>query len=203
MKSITGLPLAFSQSQPDSWNLDPQTGKLTARANPQTDLYCDPKNGAEVPGTLNALTLLGLPQANDFQISSKVHVSFNSDYDAGALLIWSNPQTWAKLCFEYSPDQEFMVVSVVTLGTSDDANSFTVTAPEVWLRISRISSVYAFHASSEGKRWRLIRVFTLGTAVADHRIGFVVQAPVGTGCEVAFREISFTYSSLSDLRDGS
>lgn len=203
MNSIKGLPLVFSESQPASWNFDPQTGKLTARANPQTDLYCDPKNGAELPGTLNALTLLGLPRTNDFQISSKVHVSFNSDYDAGALLIWSDPQTWAKLCFEHSPDREFMVVSVVTLGSSDDANSFTLIAPEVWLRISRMGSVYAFHASIDDTSWKLIRVFTLGQEITDHRVGFVAQAPVGPGCEVAFQEINFSYTSLAELRDGS
>ncbi len=203
MNSIKGLPLVFSESQPASWNFDPQTGKLTARANPQTDLYCDPKNGAELPGTLNALTLLGLPRTNDFQISSKVHVSFNSDYDAGALLIWSDPQTWAKLCFEHSSDREFMVVSVVTLGSSDDANSFTLIAPEVWLRISRMGSVYAFHASIDDTSWKLIRVFTLGQEITDHRVGFVAQAPVGPGCEVAFQEINFSYTSLAELRDGS
>ena len=203
MNLIKDLPLAFSESQPASWNFDPQARKLTARANPQTDLYCDPKNGTEVSGTLNALTLLGLPRTDDFQISSKVHVSFNSDYDAGALLIWSDPQTWAKLCFEHSPDQEFMVVSVVTLGSSDDANSFTLIAPEVWLRISRMGSVYAFHASSDAQAWKLIRVFTLGEEIADHRVGFVAQAPVGAGCEVTFEEINFSYTSLTELRDGS
>lgn len=203
MDLIKDLPLTFSESQPASWSFDPHTGLLTARAKPQTDLYCDPKNGVELPGVLNALTLLSLPCAVDFQISSKVQVQFISDYDAGALLIWSDPKTWAKLCFEYSPDQEFMVVSVVTLGTSDDANSFTLTSPEVWFRISRIGAVYAFHASSDAKAWRLIRVFTLGEEITDHRVGFVAQAPVGTGCEVAFQEINFSYASLSDLRDGS
>ena len=203
MNLIKDLPLPFTESQPASWNFDPQARKLSTRANPQTDLYCDPKNRAEVPGTLNALTLLGLPRTDDFQISSKVHVSFNSDYDAGALLIWSDPQTWAKLCFEHSPDQEFMVVSVVTLGSSDDANSFTLIAPEVWLRISRMGSVYAFHASSDAQAWKLIRVFTLGEEIADHRVGFVAQAPVGAGCEVTFEEINFSYTSLTELRDGS
>lgn len=96
-----------------------------------------------------------------------------------------------------------MVVSVVTRGASDDANSFTLPINEVWLRISRMQEVYAFHASRDGVEWKLIRVFTLGNEIENHQVGFVAQAPIGNGCEVTFREIAFTYSTLVELRDGS
>ena len=58
--------------------------------------------------------------------------------------------SWAKLCFEYSPQREPMVVSVVTRGLSDDCNSFVVDGATVWLRIARVGSAFAFHASTDG-----------------------------------------------------
>jgi regulation of enolase protein 1 (concanavalin A-like superfamily) len=162
MDQIESIPFLLTASHSNSWSFEGPDNFLTAQALAKTDLYCNPKNGLEIPGTLSALTLTGLPRLEDFQISAQIHVQFNADYDAGALVIWANDKTWAKLCFEYSPDQEAMVVSVVTLGTSDDANSFTLPTNEVYLRISRMGHVYAFHASSGGELWKMIRVFTLG-----------------------------------------
>ena len=42
------------------------------------------------------------------------------------------------------------------------AGIFTVSARSVSLRVSRLDHVYAFHASTDGSSWQLVRVFTLG-----------------------------------------
>jgi hypothetical protein len=96
-----------------------------------------------------------------------------------------------------------MVVSVVTREVSDDANAFVVPERSVWLRVSRLGRVYAFHASVDGKTWTLVRVFSLGDAVTGHRIGFEAQSPTGDGCTVTFDDIRFTRQRLEELRDGS
>jgi uncharacterized protein len=96
-----------------------------------------------------------------------------------------------------------MVVSVVTREVSDDANAFVVADRSVSLRVSRVDNVYAFHASTGGQTWRLIRVFTLGQALEQHTIGFEAQSPTGEGCVVTFDQIRFTSDRLGDLRDGS
>jgi regulation of enolase protein 1 (concanavalin A-like superfamily) len=96
-----------------------------------------------------------------------------------------------------------MVVSVVTRGVSDDANAFVVPERSVRLRVSRIDRAYAYHASIDGKTWTLIRVFTLGSDVTGHKVGFEAQSPTGDGCTVTFTEIHFTRQRLNDLRDGS
>lgn len=44
---------------------------------------------------------------------------------------------WAKLCCEFSPAGEPMIVSVVCRGVADDANAFIVPGRPVWLRIGR------------------------------------------------------------------
>ena len=205
MDKSNSIPFELVASHPNKWHISELDRSISTMALPQSDLYCNPKNGfaAKAPAVLSALTLMGLPQAVDLQLSARVSVDFNSDYDAGALLVWSDERNWVKLCFEFSPDKEFMVVSVVTRSASDDANSFTVPVSHIWLRISRMERLYAFHASTDGKIWKLIRAFTMGEDVSAHRVGFVAQAPVGNGCQVNFEDVSFSYTTLTELRDGS
>ncbi len=92
-----------------------------------------------------------------------------------------------------------MVVSVVCREVADDANSWSVPGDAVWLRISRVDGVFAFHASADGSQWEFVRHF----AIAATQLGFVVQAPIGTGCAVVFDEVRFAGGKLTDLRDGS
>jgi regulation of enolase protein 1 (concanavalin A-like superfamily) len=94
-----------------------------------------------------------------------------------------------------------MVVSVVTRHVSDDCNSFAVDATHVWLRVSRIGSAFAFHASADGVTWKLIRHFSL--PVTDLlRIGFGAQSPLGAGCTATFTALTYDAQTLSDLRSG-
>jgi regulation of enolase protein 1 (concanavalin A-like superfamily) len=96
-----------------------------------------------------------------------------------------------------------MIVSVVTRGVSDDANAFVVAGRSVWLRVSRIDQAYAYHASTDGQHWRMIRFFRIGESAADDKVGFEAQSPTGDGCTVTFDSIQFVPERLADLRDGS
>jgi regulation of enolase protein 1 (concanavalin A-like superfamily) len=130
-------------------------------------------------------------------------VGFASTFDAGVLLLWLDERRWAKLCFEFSPAGEPMIVSVVCRGVSDDANAFVVPGRSVWLRVSRIDRAYAYHASLDGKAWQMIRVFILGDHTSGDKIGFEGQSPTGDGCAVTFDEIRFRPERLAGLRDAS
>jgi uncharacterized protein len=61
---------------------------------------------------------------------------------------------------------------------------------------------FAFHASTDGREWKLIRHFTLGDDVVP-AVGFEAQSPTGEGCEVTFDDIRFEARRLHELRDGS
>jgi regulation of enolase protein 1 (concanavalin A-like superfamily) len=88
---------------------------------------------------------------------------------------------------------------VVCRTVADDANSFVLSGRTVWLRVSRLGVAYAFHASTDGQRWQLVRHFGLD---GDARIGFEAQSPTGAGCAATFDEIRFDPRRLPDLRDG-
>jgi hypothetical protein len=171
---------------------------LTIHAPANTDLFVDP-GGKSV--SLNAPRLLGRPPEGDFQLSARVEVDFAHTFDAGVLLLWADERRWAKLCFEFSPQGEPMIVSVVTRGASDDANAFIVEGNRAWLRISRLGRAYAFHACLDGRKWVLVRHFELGTE--EVRFGFEAQSPTGPGCTATFEDIRYRPERLSELRDGS
>jgi regulation of enolase protein 1 (concanavalin A-like superfamily) len=172
---------------------------LTIVAGPRCDWFIDP-DGVSEP-VLNAPALVGEPEG-DFILSARVTVDFAATFDAGVLVLFGNDRTWAKLCFEYSPAGEPMVVSVVTRGVSDDCNAFAVEGNQVWLRVARLGAAFAFHASSDGRIWRLVRYFGLDH-VGALAAGFEAQSPMGDGCRVNFDEIRFEPARLADLRNGS
>ena len=149
------LPFPVTASQHGVWRVGEQAGALVAEAPGHTDLYINPggPDSGDAESLLSAATLLGTPPIGDFQLSARVTVDFVAQYDAGVLLIWIDERHWAKFCFEFSPAAEPMVVSVVTRDVSDDANAFVVPDRSVWLRMSRVDHVYAFHASTEGRTW--------------------------------------------------
>jgi regulation of enolase protein 1 (concanavalin A-like superfamily) len=169
---------------------------LTLEAAPRTDLFRDPQ-GAEAQ--LGATRDLMEAPAGDWMLSARVQADLRSTFDAGALILWADERTWAKLAFERSPQGEGMVVSVVTRGLSDDCNSTVVHGDAVWLRIARVGEAFAFHASADGERWDFVRHFALD---GDPRAGFSAQSPTGEGLVATFSDIRFEGTRLRDLRSG-
>jgi len=130
-------------------------------------------------------------------------VDFATTYDAGVLLLWVDERRWAKLCFEFLPMAEPMIVSVVCRGVADDANAFVVAGRSVRLRVSRVGPAYAYHACVDGQSWQLIRYFSIDDDPVRALVGFEAQSPTGEGCSVTFDEIRFVSERLAHLRDGS
>ena len=190
------MPLRWLR-QPERWSV-PDEATLLLAAGPRTDWFVDPQRSTEPK--LNAPALLG-DSSGDFLLGARVTVDFAGTYDAGALLVYESDHAWAKLCFEYSPQREPMVVSVVTRGVSDDCNSYVVDDSSVWLRIARVGSAFAFHASTDGSSWSFIRHFAL-EATDKTSIGFAGQSPTGDGCAVTFEQIAYEAVRLGDLRSG-
>lgn len=195
--TIGSIPTQFRwETPPQHWEIT-DTGSLIVRAGAHTDLFIDPQGTSTI---LNAPRLQG-QLSGDFLLSARVTVNFQSTYDAGVLLVWAGERTWGKLCFEYSPQGQPMIVSVVTRGVSDDCNSFDVQGNQVWLRIARIGQAIAFHASSNGTLWHFVRYFALDND-GPISVGFEAQSPTGEGCQAIFDHISYRAQRLTELRDG-
>ena len=201
--NVPGLPFTLSPSSEAAWTIAEAPGTVTAAAAPRSDIFIDPGADTQLnaESMLNAATLLGAPPDGDFQFSARVAVEFASTYDAGVLVLYRDESCWAKLCFERSPAGQPTVVSVVNRRVSDDCNHFTVAGNEVWFRIVRGGDCFAFHASTDGALWQLVRYFAFDDP-AGISVGFEAQSPTGEGCRVEFGEIRYEVGPVADLRAG-
>ncbi len=170
---------------------------MTVNAGPHTDLFSDPLKDAVNSAPLILYGLVGTPCI----VSAVVSPKFGSTFDAGFLVVVSDTD-WSKLCFELSPQKEHSIVSVVTRGgVSDDANHAVIKDKAVHLRVALEEKRIAFHYSTNGKLWHLVRVFP-NTGEGMIQIGFGSQSPTGQGCLTKFDSIEYKEGSLKDLRDG-
>jgi len=199
MLTLPSLPGNLQwKNDPVDWHVGPDDS-LGITAGAKTDWFVEPAGSTLV--STNAPVALFTPPDEHFLLSANVTVNFASAFDAGVLMLYEREDLWAKLCFEYSPQKQPMIVSVVTRGLSDDCNSTVIDGNAVFLRVARMGRTFAFHYSLDGTYWNLVRYFTLGN-VENLRIGFEAQSPTGEGCNVVFSEIAYRSDLLKELRTG-
>jgi regulation of enolase protein 1 (concanavalin A-like superfamily) len=192
--SIPGLPgpLAW-QNAPRAWNIDSKN-VLTISSNPKTDWFVDPFDGTVAK---TAPILLFTP-GPDYVLSARVTVQFTTKWDAGALMLWGDDHHWAKLSYEFSPDQKPTLVTVVTRGLSDDCNSLSLTGDSVYLRMAKSGNTYVFYFATDGKNWQILRTFSLDTDLPI-RVGFESQSPEGSGAVAKFSAITYDPHRISNI----
>ena len=196
---VDGLPALTWTHGEGRGSYDAERGRLTLTSAAGVDWIHDARTGRKVQ---EATSWAFSPADGDVTLSARARVEGpRTTFDAAVLTLWADADHWAKLCFEYSPQGEAMVVSVVTDDYSDDSNGPVVVGGEVHLRLARLGPAWAFHFSTDGLRWHFVRVFRLRTA-APVSVGFMAQAPTGPACTVHFDQISYAEETLADLRDG-
>jgi uncharacterized protein len=174
-------------------------GALRLVAPAHTDWIADAATGELV---LSA-PAVGFTAPDEYILSARVRPAFADTFDAGVLVIYQDETSWAKLCFEFSPQRQPMVVSVVTRGLSDDCNSVPIDQDWVELRVARTGHTFAFHYSLDGHYWHFVRLFALGESDEVLRTGFLAQSPMGDGSHAVFSHVRYEERSLTDYRDGS
>ena len=201
MTTLTLPPLPGDlqwKNAPVDWKVGSDSS-LSITAGSKTDWFVEPSRSTWV--LTNAPVALFTPPDEHFLLSAKVTVNFASTFDAGVLFLYERDDLWAKLCFEYSPRNQPMIVSVVTRGFSDDCNSTVIDGNAVYLRVARMGGAFGLHYSLDGTYWNMVRYFTLGE-VENLRVGFEAQSPTGEGCNVVFSEIVYRPDLLKDMRTG-
>ena len=193
--TLSGLPgeLQWKNQPVDS---KVEFGTLTIVAGELTDWFIDPSG---VVNKGNAPIALFAPPDEQFTLRARVSVDFEATFDAGVLFVYESETSWAKLCFELSPQGKPMVVSVVTKGSSDDCNSLPIEGSSIYLRVARQGQAFAFHYSLDGRVWNLVRYISLG-ALSNLQMGLSSQAPTGTRCSATFAEVEYRQGALKDIR---
>ncbi len=170
---------------------------LTITAGAKTDMFRDPN---VTYNTDNAPKLLFTPD-NNFVLTVGVQHSFAGKWDGGAIVLKADSLNWIKFCFEKDYTGQHRVVSVVTKDISDDCNSASLTANQVFYKIAKAGNVITLYYSAGGQKWFLIRHLQFN-AEGPLKLGFLAQSPEGKSCTVTFSQITYSAKKISDPYTG-
>ena len=180
--------------EPEEWSYEP--GRLFVVPTAKTDFF-RPYQGE---GRDNACFLYR-NVTGDFTATTHIRAQHADFADAGALMIRSGKDLWAKACVERSPIGDVNVVAVVTNRWSDDCNSELLASPECFIRFTRKGDVFGIQYSLDGTVWRFVRTFGLPVP-PDIQVGLVAQAPYTGGGHSEFFTFRIIAGGVEDLRSG-
>ncbi|WP_022822474.1 DUF1349 domain-containing protein [Hymenobacter norwichensis] len=180
-------------------NATVDAGRLTLRSDAKRDNFNDP-DGKLTNNTAPVL-LTAVDNRQPFTITANVTPDFLDMYDAGVIYVYLNPRLWQKFCFERDEQARTRIVSVRTIGTSDDNNHDLVKQKNVFMKISSDTKTIGFYFSLDGRSWELARLYK-NEYPATIWLGFSTQAPVGKGTTARFEQCTLTQTSIKDFRRG-
>ncbi len=137
----------------------------------------------------------------DFVARTLVQPDFSSKWNAVSLMLHIDSLNWIKFAFENSDATGPGIVSVVTKGTSDDANGVILNKEkQVWLAMVRKNNTYSMHWSKDGKSYRMARLTSMPEADIV-KIGIEAQSPVGNVAVHKIIYFGLEERTVGNLRD--
>ncbi len=167
----------------------------------KTDYFADPDD--KLSNRTAPILLSEVDNTKPFTFTAKVTPEFTQTglYNAGVLYIYVNDNFWQKLCFEQDERGKHRVVTVRTIGTSDDNNHDVIGNPFVYMKISSDTRTIASYYSLDNKNWQMVRVYQ-NNYPAKIWMGFSAQCPQDKGSSSVFEEFILEQKSVSDFRMG-
>lgn len=179
-----------------------ETGeKIIFKAGEKSDYFSDPDG--KLSNNTAPMLLSKVDNTKPFTIVSKVTPEFTEKglYNAGVLYIYVNDSFYQKFCFEQDERGNHRVVTVRTMGTSDDNNHDIVKEPSIYMKISSDTKTVASYYSLDKKNWQMVRLYK-NNYPKDIWVGISTQCPIDKGTKSIFEEIQLEEKSVSDFRLG-
>jgi uncharacterized protein len=176
-----------------------EKGRVTLASDARRDNFRDP-NG-KLSNNSAPVLLSEVDNKQPFTLTARVTPTFLKTYDAGTLYIYVKEDLWIKLAMELDERNKTRMVSVRTMGTSDDNDHEVVAAKSVYMKISSDTKTVGFYYSLDKKTWQLIRLFK-NDYPASIWVGVSTQSPIGNGTSAVFEDLSLTHQSISNFRLG-
>lgn len=169
-------------------------------AGPQTDYFRSP-DGSTVNSS--AVIFTEIDNTKPFTFTAKVQPEFTDTgtYSAGVIYAYENDTHCQKLCFEQDEYGVHRVVSVRTIGTSDDNNHQAISAPFVYLRLSSDGTTLGSYFSEDGKIWHMARLYK-NDFPEKLLLGISSQSPKDNKHTCLFSEINLNDQPVADFRKG-
>lgn len=169
-------------------------------AGPQTDYFRSP-DGSVVNNS--AVIFTEVDNTKPFTFTAKVQPEFTETgtYSAGVLYAYESDTHCQKLCFEQDEYGDHRVVSVRTIGTSDDNNHQAVPGPNVYMRLSSDGTTIGSYFSEDGEKWHMARLYK-NDFPGKLLIGISSQSPKDDEHICFFSEVALTDKAVADFRKG-
>ena len=166
-----------------------------------TDLFIDP-NGKLTKSTAKIL-LTEVDNTKPFTFKGRLKPGFTEEglYNAANLMVVANDTLWQKFCFEQDERGKHRVVTVRTVGTSDDNNHEVVEQECIYYKISSDTHTIASYFSLDGNEWQMVRLYK-NNYPAKLYLGICSQSPVKGKCVSEFSELSLSTDNVGDFRLG-
>lgn len=174
---------------------------LSIQAGEKTDFFCDPKG--KVTNTTAPIVHSTIDNTKPFTFTVKVTPEFTPEgtYSAGALFAFVDDNHWQKLCFEQDEVGNHRIVTVRTIGTSDDNNHECIDSASVYLRMSSDTKIIGNYYSEDGKNWHLVRIYK-NEYPAEFYLSISSQSPKDKAHTCRFTDIKLEYRPVIDFRKG-
>ncbi|WP_010168095.1 DUF1349 domain-containing protein [Candidatus Epulonipiscium viviparus] len=178
-----------------------KSGKITLTAAAETDFFVGYDTNTDSVIRRGNAPFLFQEITGDFVITVKVEVDFTYTYDSGVLMLMSDENLWAKVCFEQTDFATIAVVSVVTENFSDDANGCNIRQKYVYLKAVRVKNNISFHYSLDGEVYNMVRLFNIPFNKTIYA-GLACQSPVGKGTTATFDDLEIKAITVNNIRTG-
>ena len=200
--TIAGVHFTKSVNGADSLIKEDANGKVTFRVGEKKDYFTDP-NDAKLTNNTAPILLSEVDNTKSFTLISKVTPTFKESglYNAGVFYIYVHDSFWQKLCFEQDERGKHRIVSVRTIGTSDDNNHDVIENPSVYMKLSSDTHTIANYYSTDKKTWHLVRLYE-NKYPSKIWVGISAQCPIDKGTQSDFEELSLAQESVKDFRMG-
>lgn len=174
-------------------------GRLELRGDARTNSFRSPDGKFAIH---NAPVLLAeIDNRQPFTFTAKVTPGLMQTYDAGALFLFVREDLWLKLALELDERKKPRMVTVRTIGTSDDNNHDVIPTPGVYMKISSNTRTIGFYYSLDNESWQLIRLFK-NDYPDSLWIGVSAQSPLGEGMTAVFENLALQPQSIVNFRLG-
>ncbi|RYJ37621.1 DUF1349 domain containing protein [Flavobacterium anhuiense] len=175
--------------------------KIIFKAGEKSDYFSDPNE--KLSNTSAPMLLSKVDNTKPFTLTAKVTPEFTEKglYNAGVLYLYVNDSFYQKFCFEQDERGNHRVVTVRTMGTSDDNNHDVVKVPSVYMKISSDTKTVASYYSVDKKNWQMVRLYK-NNYPKEIWVGISTQCPVDKGTKSIFEEINLEEKSVSNFRLG-
>lgn len=198
---LPGIHFTKCVNGADSLATIDRNGTVIFRVGEKKDYFNDPDG--KLSNNTAPILLSKVDNTKPFTLTAKVTPEFTKDgmYDAGVLYIYVNDNHWQKFCFEQDERGHHRVVTVRTIGTSDDNNHDIIQGESVYMKISSDTRTVGFYFSVDKTNWNLARLYK-NDYPSDVWMGLSAQCPVAKGAVTNFQEVSLELTSVKDFRMG-